>query len=206
MSIKLGVFKAKLADIINLVDAIFDGNREMLGWVIMAANAKGRECINALFPHGHIAWHATDPALPKDWRGFNIKVPDVVGNMETKLPLEITKGADLDYATPEALGLLLAMGVNRQGGNRKCSRLKSHGVGWLLMKHMIEFSRHKCLKTVRGQVLSENTAMLAMCAELGFHIADDPASPGVRTVTLPVILCDRPDLLSEERPSPCSTQ
>jgi hypothetical protein len=34
--------------------------------------------------------------------------------------LEITEGADLDYATPEALGLLLAMGVNRQGGNAAC--------------------------------------------------------------------------------------
>jgi RimJ/RimL family protein N-acetyltransferase len=67
------------------------------------------------------------------------------------------------------------------------SRLKGHGVGWLLMKHMIEFSKHKDLKTVRGQVLSENTTMLAMCAELGFHITDDPNSPGVRTVTLPVI-------------------
>src|SRR5271154_5307326 len=66
------------------------------------------------------------------------------------------------------------------------SRLKDHGVGWLLMKHMIEFSKHKDLRTVRGQVLSENSAMLAMCAELGFHIADDPEDPGVKTVTLPV--------------------
>jgi RimJ/RimL family protein N-acetyltransferase len=66
------------------------------------------------------------------------------------------------------------------------SRLKGHGVGWLLMKHMIEFSRDKSLKTVRGQVLSENTTMLAMCAELGFRIADDPHDPGVKTVTLPV--------------------
>jgi acetyltransferase len=66
------------------------------------------------------------------------------------------------------------------------SRLKDHGVGWLLMKHMIEFSRHKDLKTVRGQVLSENSAMLAMCVELGFQIADDPDDPGVKTVTLPV--------------------
>ena len=54
------------------------------------------------------------------------------------------------------------------------------------MKHMIEFSRHKHLKTVQGQVLSENTTMLAMCAELGFHIADDPDDPGAKTVTLPV--------------------
>ena len=66
------------------------------------------------------------------------------------------------------------------------SRLKSHGVGWLLMKHMIEFSRYKGLKTVRGQVLSENTAMLAMCAELGFHIADNSDDFSIKTVTLPV--------------------
>ena len=66
------------------------------------------------------------------------------------------------------------------------SRLKEHGVGWLLMKHMIEFSKHKDLKIVQGQVLSENTTMLAMCAELGFHIADDLDDPGVKTVTLPV--------------------
>jgi RimJ/RimL family protein N-acetyltransferase len=66
------------------------------------------------------------------------------------------------------------------------SRLKDHGVGWLLMKHMIEFSGRKDLKVVQGQVLSENTTMLAMCAELGFHIADDPDDPGVKTVTLPL--------------------
>jgi GNAT superfamily N-acetyltransferase len=66
------------------------------------------------------------------------------------------------------------------------SRLKGHGVGWLLMKHMIAFSKHKNLRTVRGQVLSENTTMLAMCAELGFHITDDPDGHGVKTVTLPV--------------------
>jgi RimJ/RimL family protein N-acetyltransferase len=64
------------------------------------------------------------------------------------------------------------------------SRLKGHGVGWLLMKRMIEFSKDKGLKTVQGQVLSENTTMLAMCAELGFHIADDPDDPGVKTMTL----------------------
>jgi acetyltransferase len=66
------------------------------------------------------------------------------------------------------------------------SRLKAHGIGWLLMKHMIEFSKHKDLKTVRGEVLSENTTMLAMCTELGFHVTDDPNDRGVRTVTLPV--------------------
>jgi acetyltransferase len=65
-------------------------------------------------------------------------------------------------------------------------RLKGHGVGWLLMKHMIKFAKHKDLKNVRGQVLWQNTTMLAMCAGLGFLIADDPGDPGVRVVTLPV--------------------
>jgi RimJ/RimL family protein N-acetyltransferase len=64
------------------------------------------------------------------------------------------------------------------------SRLKSHGVGWLLMQRMIEYSKQKGLKSVHGQVLSENAAMLTMCAELGFHIADDPDGFGVKTVTL----------------------
>jgi acetyltransferase len=52
------------------------------------------------------------------------------------------------------------------------------------MNRIIEFSKQKSLKTVRGQVLSENTTMLAMCAELGFHIGDDADEPSVKSVTL----------------------
>jgi hypothetical protein len=33
-------------------------------------------------------------------------------------------------------------------------------------------------------VLSENTTMLRMCAELGFHIEDDPTAKGIKRVTL----------------------
>jgi GNAT superfamily N-acetyltransferase len=66
------------------------------------------------------------------------------------------------------------------------SRLKSQGVGWLLMNRIIEFSKQKSLKTMRGQVLSENTTMLAMCTELGFHISVDADDPGVKSVTLPL--------------------
>ena len=47
-------FKAKLADIVNLVDAIFDGDHAMPGWVIMQANAKGRECIDGFFRKGKL--------------------------------------------------------------------------------------------------------------------------------------------------------
>lgn len=66
------------------------------------------------------------------------------------------------------------------------SKLKGHGLGWLLMKHMIVYARKKDLKTVHGQVLAENSTMLTMCSELGFHIADDPNERGIKIVTLPL--------------------
>ena len=40
------------------------------------------------------------------------------------------------------------------------------------------------LKTIEGQVLAENTAMLAMCKELGFEIAADPGDPEACIVKL----------------------
>jgi acetyltransferase len=42
------------------------------------------------------------------------------------------------------------------------SHLKGHGLGWLMMKHMIAYARDKGLTTVHGQVLAENATML-MC-------------------------------------------
>jgi RimJ/RimL family protein N-acetyltransferase len=64
------------------------------------------------------------------------------------------------------------------------SHLKSHGLGWLLMHRMIEYAEAQGLARVHGQVLAENTTMLAMCAELGFTITDDPAERGVKVVML----------------------
>jgi hypothetical protein len=51
------------------------------------------------------------------------------------------------------------------------------------MNRIIEFSQQKSIKTMRGQVLSENTTMLAMCNELGFHVSDDA---DVKSATLPL--------------------
>jgi acetyltransferase len=75
------------------------------------------------------------------------------------------------------------------------SRLKGHGLGWLMMKHMIAYAKDKGLKAVRGQVLSENTTMLKMCGELGFHATDDPDEHGVKLVTLPLDEVKRESLL-----------
>ncbi len=66
------------------------------------------------------------------------------------------------------------------------SRLKGRGLGWLMMKHMIAYARDKGLQHVRGQVLAENSSMLTMCEELGFHVKDDPEERGVRQVDLPL--------------------
>ena len=66
------------------------------------------------------------------------------------------------------------------------SDLKGRGLGWLLMQMMIEYARAEGLKTIEGQVLRENSTMLAMCTELGFEIESDPHDVGICTVRLPI--------------------
>ena len=53
------------------------------------------------------------------------------------------------------------------------SDLKGRGLGWTLMQLIIEYARSERLKYIAGDVLAENTVMLAMCRDLGFEIADD---------------------------------
>jgi RimJ/RimL family protein N-acetyltransferase len=65
------------------------------------------------------------------------------------------------------------------------SQLKGHGLGWLMMKHMIAYAKAKGLKTVQGEVLAENLTMLVMCAELGFHCGEDEER-GIKNVILPL--------------------
>jgi len=64
------------------------------------------------------------------------------------------------------------------------SDFKGRGLGYLLMQLIIEYTRAEGLKLIEGQVLSENTAMLTMCRELGFTIATDPHDPDTCLVTL----------------------
>jgi acetyltransferase len=66
------------------------------------------------------------------------------------------------------------------------SDLKGRGLGWLLMQMIIEYARAEGLRTIEGQVLNENTAMLAMCKELGFDLASDPDDPDICVVKLAI--------------------
>jgi acetyltransferase len=52
------------------------------------------------------------------------------------------------------------------------SRLKGHGLGWVLMRRIIDYAKEKGLRRVYGDVLVENTTMLQMCTELGFREED----------------------------------
>jgi acetyltransferase len=62
------------------------------------------------------------------------------------------------------------------------SRLKGHGLGWQLMRRIIDYAKEKGLRRMYGDVLVENSAMLQMSAELGFHTQD--MGPHIRRVVL----------------------
>src|SRR5215831_13788389 len=52
------------------------------------------------------------------------------------------------------------------------SRLKGHGLGWMLMQRAIDYGKEKGLRRIYGDVLAENASMLQMCEELGFRAHD----------------------------------
>ena len=64
------------------------------------------------------------------------------------------------------------------------SSLKGHGLGSLLMKHIIDYARDKGLARVHGAVLAENTTMLKMAEELGFELRDELMDRGIKRVML----------------------
>lgn len=64
------------------------------------------------------------------------------------------------------------------------SDLKGKGLGWALMQLLIEYGKAEGLKCLSGQVLHENTMMLAMCRELGFSITADAKDAGIAIVSL----------------------
>jgi hypothetical protein len=104
-----------VTDLPQVADAVFVGDPNRPGWVIMAVNTRGRNCIDALFPQTKIRWRISNN-LPAGWYGFDINVADVIATTETRLPLEIIGSAGLDGANPDTLACVLAAGVKGQGG------------------------------------------------------------------------------------------
>jgi acetyltransferase len=66
------------------------------------------------------------------------------------------------------------------------SDLKGRGLGWALMSHLIEHARARRIGVLYGNVLAENTTMLAMCTHFGFEIRAVPDDATMREVVLPL--------------------
>jgi acetyltransferase len=64
------------------------------------------------------------------------------------------------------------------------SDLKGRGLGWTLMRLIIEYAKSEGLRMISGDVLQENTVMLSMCRSLGFEVKTDPSEPELCNVKL----------------------
>ncbi|MBI4366942.1 MAG: GNAT family N-acetyltransferase [Deltaproteobacteria bacterium] len=114
---------------------------------------------------------------------------DMIDQLTHYDPANAMAAIAIDERTGQMLGVVRLHDVPGGGAEFAIlvrSRLKGHGLGWLMMKHMIAYAKDNGLKTVRGQVLAENTTMLTMCTELGFQSSDDPDERGVKLMTLPI--------------------
>jgi acetyltransferase len=102
----------------------------------------------------------------------------------------------LDPGTGEMMGVVrLHADANHETGEYAIllrSDLKGIGLGWELMRLMIEWAKADGLSTVEGQVLRENTVMLDICRGLGFATRPDPGDPDIRIVTLPISTIEGP--------------
>jgi acetyltransferase len=52
------------------------------------------------------------------------------------------------------------------------------------MQLLIDYARSEGLKSLFGEVLSENINMLNMCRDIGFEVKSDPHEIGVSRVSL----------------------
>ena len=117
---------------------------------------------------------------------------------------ELARLTQIDYAremafvatAPDAEGIERTLGVVRaiadpdnveaEFGIIVRSEMKGEGLGELLMTQMIDYLRQHGTKRLVATVLSENTRMLQLARELGFHDAPHRHEPGTRWIELPL--------------------
>ncbi|TIU28631.1 MAG: GNAT family N-acetyltransferase, partial [Mesorhizobium sp.] len=66
------------------------------------------------------------------------------------------------------------------------SDLQGHGLGWNLLKQIIDYARAERIGRIEGIILNENRKMLTMCGEFGFSVAHHPSEPGLSVATLEI--------------------
>jgi acetyltransferase len=64
------------------------------------------------------------------------------------------------------------------------SDLQGQGIGWTLLRQMIDYGREDGLSRIEGTILAENQPMLAMSREFGFQVRVHPEEPGVMVASL----------------------
>ena len=64
------------------------------------------------------------------------------------------------------------------------SDIKGYGLGYALMRMMIEWARAEGIERIEGTVLAENRAMLAVCRRLSFEAHADHEDPSVTKINL----------------------
>lgn len=57
--------------------------------------------------------------------------------------------------------------------------LQGHGLGWELLRQIVDYAKADGIGRIEGIVLSENSKMLTMCREFGFKVAHHPSEPGL---------------------------
>jgi hypothetical protein len=116
-------FKLNLADLPDNADALFRG--EPGGWVSMAANPRGRHCIEQVFPKTYIEWRDPGDGFSSDWQGFSLHVPNVAALPAPNNLPPITGDVPLDEAQPDQLAFLMAIAAKDQGA--RAALVKSDG-------------------------------------------------------------------------------
>ncbi len=66
------------------------------------------------------------------------------------------------------------------------SNLKGQGLGWKLMKMMIEWAQADGISAVKGEIMRENRVMIQMCEALGFSVRSSPDDESIAVVSLMV--------------------
>jgi len=101
-------------DVPNVSDVLCIVEPRGGGAVIVLANAKGRECLQRIFPNSQPSWKPNESNMPPNWRHAVFHMPELARG-EHALP-PIAGDTPLKEATPAALAYLLAYAVERQGG------------------------------------------------------------------------------------------
>lgn len=68
------------------------------------------------------------------------------------------------------------------------SDLKGHGIGFTLMRMLIEYAKEKNISELYGQIMRDSPEFIKMCKEFGFHITSDENDLCYLMTTLPLFV------------------